>query len=486
MNNITIKIGSALFFLFVALAACNETPEKPNKETPPPKLTLTANGFAPVPMPATLSTGEPFPTDSTTVNGWVLKSEVDGNNLETNKSIIQHGWGLWQALTEITSEMHDGQPLRRFETWYTPEDIINAYNLKNKNSDAQLIHVKRNRGKLTHFNQFTHGNNKMDPSDASVLGFVKYDPAAAEHLYEKKLFYKSVLESYKKEGELAAIPEFPLGGIALKPVFSTLDTINPATGNYVLQVWPGEGGNNERSWGPSDWGNTVEVTIDGQTDVANRIYSINDFIHFRIDSTQAAEIKNNPQLPGENPQKGNYAILVGMHVTSKENVRWTWQTFWWSENADQPQTPSSPLIAGLRTNAGLDAAANHYAMAVAYNMVQKAQPDTGGSNQDVTSVYAYNPYLEAGFSSSQFTHGNQVISDTYGPDYAKIQGNLNNWGMQTNCMSCHIQATVQGGAGYVADQYVDMQAPYFKSTVTLDFAWSIEGNMIDDQGNPIQ
>lgn len=485
MNNITIKISSILFFLLVIMIACNETPEKP-KPIDPPQLTLTANGFMPVPMPSPLSTGEPFPTDSTIINGWTMQSKIDANNLETNENIIKHGWGIWRALTETTQEMHEGQALRRFETWFTPEDIISAYDLKSKNAEAKLIHVNRNRGKLTHFHQFNHGQTNIEPSDASVLGFVKYDPIAAEHLYQNRLFYKSVLESYKKEGQLAAIPEFPLGGVSLKPVFSTLDTINPATGNYILQVWPGEEGDNQRSWGPSDWKHTVEVSINGQTDAANHIYSINDFIHFRIDSTQAAEIKNNPQLPGENPKAGNYAVLVGMHVTTKENLRWTWQTFWWSENPDKPYIPSSPLIASLRAEAQLDMAANHYAMAVAYNMVQPTQPNTGGSNQNVASIYAYNPYLEAGFSDQTFANGNKVVADTYGSDYAKIQGKLNNWGMQTNCMSCHIQATVQGGAGYLADQYVDMQAPYFNSTVTLDFAWSIEGNMIDDKGNPVQ
>lgn len=486
MNNLTIKISSFLFFLLITIIACNETPEKPKTEDPPPKPALTVNQFVPDPMPATLSTGDVFPTDSTLVNTWVLNSEIDPNNLETNENIIKHGWGIWQALTTITPEKHDGQALRRFETWYTPDDIIAAYSLQKQNEEAQLVHVDRNRGQLTHFNQFIHGKINPEPSDAGVVGFVKYDPVAAEHLYKNKLFMQSVLNGYKKEGAIGAIPEFPLGGISLKPVFVTLDSIDSTTGNYIIAVWPGEMGNNERSWGPADWKNTVQITIDGATDPSNRIFSINDFIHFKVDAKQAAGIKNNPQIPGENPKAGDYAVLVGMHVTSKENVRWTWQTFWWSENPDQPFIPSSPYIARLRKAANLDHAASHYAMAVAYNMVQPAQPNTGGSNQNVSSIYAYNPYLEADFSSGQtFAAGNKVVADTYGPDYAKINGQLNSWGMQTNCMSCHIGATVEGGAGYLADQYVDMKAPYFVNTVTLDFAWSIQGNMVDDNGKKI-
>jgi hypothetical protein len=488
MNNITIKICSLLFFLLVIIVSCDNTAKpdpNPDPDPTPDPITLTANSFLAVPMPSILSTGEPFPTDSIIVNGWVKQSQIDANNLETNEDIIRHGWGIWSALTEVTREAHEGQYLRRFETWYTPQDIIDAYDIKKQNDEAQLVHVNRGKGDLSHFNQFTHGQESPVISDAGIVGFVKYDPTAAKYLYDNKLFFKSVLESYKKEGELAAIPEFPLGGVSLKPVFATLDSINPATGNYSLQVWPGEQGNNQRSWGRTAWNNAVDVTINGASDPSNGIYSINDFIHFRIDSAQAAVIKNNPQLTGEAPKAGDYAVLLGMHVSSKENVRWTWQTFWWSANHNDPYAPSSGLIASLRPKDQLDNAANHYAMAVAYNMTQKAQANTGGNNEGVQSIYAYNPYLEAGFPEDQFTKGNQLVSDTYGPDYAKIQGELNDWGMQTNCMSCHIQATITNGV-YLADQYVDMQAPYFKSKVTLDFAWSIQGNMIDDNGDPIE
>ena len=485
MNNITIKISSLLFFLFVIIVACNPDKPTPDPDPIPEPITLIANSFAAVPMPSTLSTGDPFPTDSIIVNGWIKQSKVDAKNLETNKNIIKHGWGIWSALTEITSEVHDNKPLRRFETWYTPQDIITAYGINNQNAAAELIHVKRGKGNLTNFNQFNHGQNNPVTSDPGIVGFVKYNPSAAEYLYKNKLFYKSVLESYKKEGALAAIPEFPLGGISLKPVFATLDSINPLTGNYSLQIWPGEQGNNQRAWGRTAWNNSVDVTIDGQTDISKRTYSINDFIYFIVDSSQAAAIKNNPQLKGEAPEAGDYAVLLGMHVSSKENVRWTWQTFWWSENSDSPYTPSSSLIASLRAEAQLDQAANHYAMAIAYNMVQKAQPNTGGSNSDVTSVYAYNPYLEAGFAKGVFTNGNKLVSDAYGADYAKIDGKLNDWGMQTNCMSCHMQATIENGV-YIADQYVDMEAPYFKSKVTLDFSWSIQKNQIDSTGKNIK
>ena len=34
-----------------------------------------------------------------------------------------HGWGLWTALTLQTSQVDNGDRLRVFETWYTPQEI---------------------------------------------------------------------------------------------------------------------------------------------------------------------------------------------------------------------------------------------------------------------------------------------------------------------------------------------------------------------------
>jgi hypothetical protein len=55
-------------------------------------------------------------------------------------------------------------------------------------------------------------------------------------------------------------------------------------------------------------------------------------------------------------------------------------------------------------------------------------------------------------------------------------------------MSCHGQARIYDVAVkedafqyYAADQYYDMNAPYFKNTVVLDFAWSIQGNLINKE-----
>ena len=471
-----MKQTAIILCIIFLLTSCRNNSNKKEKYVAP-VLQLSKNEFVAIPMPSKLVSGNSFPTDSALINSWITNSE-SVNNLEINKDIIIHGWGIWQALTEITNQSNNGQRLRRFEAWYTPDDIIRAYKIRKQNSDAKLNHVKRNTGALKKFNQL-HGNalNIEEPADISVIGFVKYDPTAAEHIFANDLFYRSKLKGMIQTNKIVNIPDFPNSGVTLKPVFAPLDSISPETGLYVLPVWPGNDGNSHRPFGSEQWNNYVSITINGKTNAPEHTYSIHDFIHFQLDSLQAKSSGGKP---------GDYAVLQAMHVTTRETKRWTWQTYWWSENMDAPQSPSSSIIAGLRPTNKLDNGASHYAMSIAYNMVQPAQPFNGGSGVNTTSLYAYNPYLEAGFDKDVFADANDTIQKYYAPGYQKTGGVLNEYGMQTNCMSCHGQARyIPGLSGrkahlYITDQYFELNAPYFRNTVKLDFTWSIQGNLIND------
>lgn len=348
-------------------------------------------------------------------------------------------------------------------------------------------------------------------TSADVVGFVKYDPSSAAHIFNNQLYYFEVLEHMIHPGKISNIPAFPSSSVILKPVFQPLTT--PKSSNpdeYTLPAWPGYHNDSitkdvlEHGYGPSKWNNDVTITITGESDPANKTYSIKDFINFKLNSEQAKSL---------GAKEGDYAVLVGMHVNSRENRRWTWQTFWWSEYPDAPQSPSSSLIAGYKP-ASLDRAAKHYSMGVAYNMISPAQPYNTGSNAITkaepkkVSVYAFNPYLEAGFPASTFdvsppsgTGGNDTIRKYYSKGYQQVGavrlsekvyagGTLNRVGIQTNCMSCHGQARLYqvdsiGATAqyYITDQYFPLDAEYFKSTVVLDFVWSIQGNLITKEDN---
>jgi hypothetical protein len=203
-------------------------------------------------------------------------------------------------------------------------------------------------------------------------------------------------------------------------------------------------------------------------------YPVTHFIHFKVqdaanvDAINTRAKRRNPAAP--ELQVGDFAVLVGMHVTSREITRWTWQTFWWQPDPDNPPLPSSKAIADDRPDQ-LKGAPKHYAAALAYSMVLPEQPITGGRNTG-ESVYGYNPYLEAGFDPT-------VLPASIP---GKSGGNVvpNNVGVQTNCMSCHAMASyVQGGKTpldgtlYTGDRYVDLQGPLFRGHLKTDFLWSI-------------
>jgi hypothetical protein len=496
MRKLILCAGLALLML-----ACNEE-----------KKAIEFDAITAVPMPTTLASGLSFPTDSTLINSWIQESKIV-DNLETNKDIITHGWDIWDALTAMTDHQNNGQPLRRFETWYTPGDIKSALESLSDNSSFKLEDLKRaHSGQLKVPHQHGHVPEVVS---GDVVGFVKYDPSSAAHIFNNQLYNYKKLKSMIKPGKIANIPAFPSSTVAIKPVFQVLtDTASVKIGPdlYQIPAWPGY--HNQISmdsvvkggFGPTAWDNFVKITTAGDTDAANKVFSIKDFINFKLNQAQADSIiaGGTNFITGGTPKAGDYAVLVGMHVNTRENQRWTWQTFWWSEDPEAPQSPSSSLIASQKP-ASLDRAAKHYSMGVAYNMISPSQDYTKGSNAntkaepDKTSVYAFNPYLEAGFPESTFKAGNEKVVAAYSKGYQRVGatklpsgkyegGVMNRVGIQTNCMSCHGQArmydvdfkTASNSVFYITDQYFSLDAPYFESSIVLDFVWSIQGNLIDE------
>ena len=111
-------------------------------------------------------------------------------------------------------------------------------------------------------------------------------------------------------------------------------------------------------------------------------------------------------------------------------------------------------------------------MSLGYSMVSPPQPYVGGSNTG-ESVYTYNPWLEAGFTPA-------ILPDSK-PGVYNGQPVSNNFGVQTNCMSCHGHANynpnnISTAPNYTGDQYVDLDDPRFVGTLKVDFLWSLPGN----------
>jgi len=104
-------------------------------------------------------------------------------------------------------------------------------------------------------------------------------------------------------------------------------------------------------------------------------------------------------------------------------------------------------------------------MCTAYQMVTPGQPDSGGTIVGVSPVLCYNPWLESGFGPSVLLPVNGLIPNP-------------NYGVQTNCMSCHALARYPHGGFlefYTANQYIDI-GPSLSDALRVDFTWSVPVN----------
>ncbi|MFT5085406.1 MAG: hypothetical protein ACI9Y1_003467 [Lentisphaeria bacterium] len=445
--------------------------------------------------------GFKFPESETTVNAWVYGSDTT--------KIVDHGWGIWAGLTSVVGAV-DGVNVLAFETWNTPTNMIyqietlsssvagNKQKLKKAGVTGLIAKPPRLELALPHqFKNRKDLNGKLKnaikaatPSDGDTNIFVSvaYNPPAAQHAISNKLFLQSTLNKYIEQG-YTDIPNFPNNAITIKPVYKVITAANTVNGIYTFPGWPGTP-DPARTFAESDWDSCAYIDVNGSGPGGNSIdlgckgrdstntFFLSNFIHNKITSDDAKYLKS--QL-GITASAGDYAILVGMHVTSREIKRWAWQTFFWTANTSNPYSPSSASIAAQQPSS-LAAAAKHYAMSIAYQMVDPAQPITGGANVGQSHI-AYNPHLEASFDQQVF----QINRAIGGTQY-------NEFGVQTNCMTCHnlaqydpkVNYSENSGANretpYGTDYYMSIDDQVFDKVLRLDFAWSIIGSLkLDDQ-----
>ncbi|HTZ20694.1 MAG TPA: hypothetical protein VMC06_07415 [Opitutaceae bacterium] len=451
-------------------------------------LAVSATAFAPVPLPDPRIPGFHFPESEATIVNWVFNL---GNGPAADaapqafENIAGHGWGLWTAVTRETGQVYAGQRLRVFETWFTPDELAAIA------AGPVTVHpaMPRRRARLRPLEQFDHERSvsrRARPvggaGDDQAIGFIKYDPTAADHILKQNLLSLTALNQLV-QGGARQIPVFPPTALALKTVFQVMATSSLVGGRYyLLKVWPGPP-DTLQSWGPTQWPGGVWIDVqgggagqgqidelaaaDGSSRTEATTYPVSSLIHYRLTGDEAAIY--NQDHAGAGVQAGDYAVLVAMHVAGREIVRWTWQTFWWTPAPDTPPLPSSAATASLRP-AQLQGAPRHYAMAFAYAMLSPDQPNVGGANVGL-AVYAYNPWLEAHFAPADLPDSVPGLAPTG-------QATGNNYGVQSNCMSCHGRANynparLTTAPRYSGARYVDLHDPQFAGTLQLDFVWSL-------------
>jgi hypothetical protein len=448
---------------------------------------LGAGTIAAVPLPDPQVPGFSFPESEATLVTWTREAGASSaDSAAAQGNIITHGWGLWTALTETTSQVDSGERLRVFETWYTPQEIDAVPTAA---GTAALAALQRQRSPLLSFAQFEHGLEARDrelmaqtAGSETVFGYVKFDPSAASHVLAQRLLSTAALNQLMLGGA-QQVPVFPSTALTLKSAFQIITTKSLVNGRYYrLNAWTGPPAT-PQAWAPSQWPGVVWIDVQGggsgsgqvdreaSTDGGSRTdqttYPVSSMINHRVSAFEASQF--NQLQPGSGVEAGDYAVLVAMHVAGREMTRWTWQTFWWSPTPDNPQVPSSQAIASLRPDQ-LAGAARNYAMAIAYDMTAPGQPNVGGQNAG-SAIYAFNPYLEARFGPSS-------LPDSLPGDGPSGQPAANNVGVNCNCMSCHVRANynpnnLATAPRYSGARYTDLDDPQFQGTLQVDFLWSL-------------
>ncbi len=432
-----------------------------------------------------------FPVPAARIQAWIATNNT--------AAMRQHAWNLWKGINVTTPESQ-GFPV--WETWYSGPEIGNqADGTCASESLTQLLNgPERSVGQPLHDfqvpEQFHHNpfvRRKLGAANAGTVTVleevtVKFDADYAQFVLNNHYCDSSTLWKLQQSWGTQPlvnrhIKEFPRTAIGLKPTYEFVNGPNHNNGITLVNYWNGDlttgpqNSTNPEFPTPDTWKQCVVVNTgsgsvpsglqcavtDNSGDISpSGVVGIDQFYHFPISGAEATAVCQQNQVPaGQCPlQAGDYAILVGMHMSTKEDKDWTWQTFWWNYGSTFPYGPPP---------AGIPAPFNHYAMSDGYSMTVRNNPN--GPN-----TLAYNPYLETGLGPT--VHG-----------------------VNSTCLSCHTVASLgnnpnsntqtpppgspNSGSGYPAFNSGQIyyytvwnrtaQVAFYDCMTTTDTSWFVQG-----------
>lgn len=409
-----------------------------------------------------------YPATQETVQGWI-------DTLDT-AAIRAHSWDIWASITAPS----DVDNLPTWETWFSGHEI---FDLTPKVSLGPLRDIEQ--PKQFHHTQLLAGLDTPVVLPESLTSFNRYTKTLADSIIDHQFNELSTLQAinnqFNAEGTavidrkiLTSDKPVDSSQIVLKPVFQFISATEPT----VIPYWAGASPSyttNLNNPEPKTWrqgvvvdptgklqpGTSVMMAVNNESPKLLAVVSLDDFYSFILTEAEAdaffesfgfgsgddigADNDTAEEALREAVKAGNYALLMAMHITTKEIPNWTWQTIWWAGN---PQD----ILFGKDRPASIPSPWNHYNMRTAYYMVSPT--NTAGGEP----LISYNPYLETNLQGT-----------VPGPNGSNID-----WtGVHSNCMSCHRMA------GYKTQGYqpsglilADDPALFGKGTKT-DFLWSI-------------
>lgn len=415
-----------------------------------------------------------FPADQWTIQGWIDNQDMP--------SIRAHAWDIWES---ITARTRHGVPA--WETWYSGQDVFGG--------GEGVSRSVRDFEAPTQFHKSDHVSGV--PSGERATSFNRYTVMLAGGICTQNLQKAATLNEINDRFDQANAPlsdryvttsrgDVEAMSIATKPVFQFIDGDKPTAVPYWAGMAPGAT-TNALNPEPHTWrqcvvfdptgrlrpGTTHVMECNEEPARAWPVVSLDTVYHFRLTQVDVDEYSQfaltSSDIVGRGNQTdvdsvkaavqpGNVALLMAMHVTTKEIPNWTWQTYWWSPSErekdfgdDKPRTLQRPW--------------SHYNMLAAYYMTT---PPTDPNGQHLV---VFNPYLETNLTGTFTGANNRQISWT---------------GVTSNCMSCHALATWkrnpqagQSGQGpgasldYRPSGLIRDTDGYFEGYTRLDFLWSI-------------
>ncbi|HEY4679211.1 MAG TPA: hypothetical protein VIJ01_18740 [Candidatus Angelobacter sp.] len=312
--------------------------------------------------------------------------------------------------------------------------------------------------------QLKDGVHMQSNGDIMVAGVI-YNDAAIKNILGTNLYNAVKLNSLlppNKTSPPNAIPELPSSSIALKPMFwpvqkggftalpvwdwddhkpgspadgkyagyeiqplwshavAITDLPNPKVPpiiRYLYGVYDSDGKN---LIGPVAYNNTTQISPP-----AFQVVSVNDFYHRQLNAAELSQLSTCDRALLDASaywaynrafQPGDYIVLVAMHIMTKEQQDWTFQSLWYHPDADKSET--CRYCQSRPTNL-TDKTFRHYLLTTTYGTVQQSpqshsnyySPPNTKPGAAIWPV-AYNPYIELAASHP----------------------------ITTNCMNCHHRA----------------------------------------------
>lgn len=464
------------------------------------------------PNPAAIPGGFDYPQSARTIEGWVAsnnlpRARAHGWNLWAalnSPAGAKPVWQSWCTETQAFSPVdprgsrakpmlaalpvEPTRPMRKFKLDNGPTagtEPINFPVAPVYNVPAPVAARYKGTRCMQANGELANGATLQNNGDVMIAGVI-YNKPGFDWIRSRSLYRQSTLDGLvPPAGQTRQIVPMPSGTIALKPMLWPVKR----SGFTALPVWDSKTSDNGVYSGfeiQSQWPRAVAVTPTPQALVLPssvsflygvtmadssgkqvplgpntyqrpRVVGLNQFYHYQpnlktMDLCDRALLDASSYYAnGRLFEQGDYLALVAMHLQTKEQAAWTFQSVWWHDRPnDGPYAADRPAIPQAR------GPWQHYLMTSTYGM-----PATPGGK---TWPVAFNPYIELAAAHP----------------------------IKTNCMNCHHRSAWPADSGEYQEpggpgalDIFGLDNPVLAGKIQVDSLWSISDRALKPSKKPV-